>query len=232
VILSSSRRIFFLGILCLYLFPLRVLAQDSIRSPSRWYKKEGFRILAVPSLLTLYGLSVHGENGWYSSMDVYRDIQLHWPDFYSPIDNYLQFVPAATVYGLHAFGVKGENPLLKATCLYGSSFALSTLFVQGLKHTVPELRPDGSNSYSFPSGHTATAFCAAEFLHQEYGKKSVWYSVAGYTMASLTGVFRMLNNKHWESDVFVGAGIGMFSTKLCYGINRALKKRKPPKKVE
>jgi membrane-associated phospholipid phosphatase len=94
-----------------------------------------------------------------------------------------------------------------------------------LKRSVQRLRPDGSNNFSFPSGHTAIAFVTAEFMHQEYKHKSVWYSVAGYTVASATGVMRMLNNRHWLSDVMVGAGIGMVSTKVTYLVYPWLKEK-------
>ena len=55
------------------------------------------------------------------------------------------------------------------------------------------------------------------FLHKEYGlTRSPWYSVAGYSIATLTGAMRMLNNRHWISDVLVGAGIGVMSVDLGY----------------
>ena len=71
-------------------------------------------------------------------------------------------------------------------------------------------RPDGSNNKSFPSGHTATAFMAATMLHKEYGPRSPWYSIAGYSMATVT-VFRACStNKHWFSDVLVSGGSVFF----------------------
>ena len=85
-------------------------------------------------------------------------------------------------------------------------------------------RPDSSTDNSFPSGHTATAFVAAEFLHQEYGEKSVWISVGGYTMATLIGVSRVFNNRHWVSDVVAGGGIGILSTKAVYWLYPHLRK--------
>ncbi|MDR1595298.1 MAG: phosphatase PAP2 family protein, partial [Prevotellaceae bacterium] len=95
-------------------------------------------------------------------------------------------------------------------------------------------RPDGSDRFSFPSGHTATAFVAAEFLHQEYGDKSVWISIGGYGMASLIGVARVYNNKHWVSDIVAGAGIGILSTKIVYWTYPCLQKTfgKKNKKVQ
>jgi membrane-associated phospholipid phosphatase len=57
----------------------------------------------------------------------------------------------------------------------------------------------------------------AEFMHQEYKDQSVWYSIAGYTAATATGVLRMYNVRHWFSDVVAGAGIGILGTKLRTG---------------
>jgi membrane-associated phospholipid phosphatase len=35
-------------------------------------------------------------------------------------------------------------------------------------------------------------------------------------MASLIGIARVYNNRHWVSDVVAGAGIGILSTKIVY----------------
>lgn len=53
-------------------------------------------------------------------------------------------------------------------------------------------------------------------LHKEYGHRSPWYSIGGYTVATVTGVTRQLNNRHWMSDIMVGAGIGILATELGY----------------
>ena len=49
--------------------------------------------------------------------------------------------------------------------------------------------------------------------------RSPWYSVAGYGVATATGVMRVLNNRHWISDVLSGAGIGIMSTELAYALS-------------
>ena len=53
-------------------------------------------------------------------------------------------------------------------------------------------------------------------MAKEYGYKSPWYSIGAYTVATSVGVMRVLNNRHWISDVLVGAGVGIFSTNLAY----------------
>ena len=95
------------------------------------------------------------------------------------------------------------------------SAALMAISVNAIKYTAKVQRPDGSNYKSFPSGHTATAFMTATMLHKEYGLTiSPWISVAGYSVAAATGISRQFNNRHWLSDVLVGAGIGILTTEL------------------
>ncbi|MBC7868474.1 MAG: phosphatase PAP2 family protein, partial [Gloeobacteraceae cyanobacterium ES-bin-316] len=100
-----------------------------------------------------------------------------------------------------------------------------TTTIFSVKKISQQLRPDGSNYFSFPSGHTAEAFASAEFLYQEYKNVSPWYGVAGYAMAATTGYLRMYNNKHWLGDVMAGAGIGILSTKVAYWIYPTIKRK-------
>jgi membrane-associated phospholipid phosphatase len=92
----------------------------------------------------------------------------------------------------------------------------------------PSVRPRNSGSYSlfrgfaqgdsfrsFPSGHSTSAFAAAAAVSSETSR---WWPdtrwIIGpilYTGAALTGVSRMYNNRHWLSDVLVGAGVGTFA---------------------
>ena len=140
-------------------------------------------------------------------------------NFHTEIDNYTQFSGIAMTVGLKMAGVESRSswPRLAASSL--TSYAIMAGFVNSIKYTASELRPDGSTHNSWPSGHTATAFVGATILHKEYGlTRSPWYSIAGYSLATATGVMRVLNNRHWISDVLSGAGIGILSTELAYGI--------------
>ena len=66
---------------------------------------------------------------------------------------------------------------------------------------------------SFPSGHTTVAFAFAAATTAEIAARShraAW--IAGpalYGMATLVGGARMYDDKHWASDVVLGAGIGI-----------------------
>lgn len=140
-------------------------------------------------------------------------------DFKTSIDDYTQFFGPAMVVGLKLGGYEGRSDWPRLLASAGMSYAIMAGFVNGIKYTAKEMRPDGSTANSWPSGHTATAFVGATLLHKEYGlTRSPWWSVAGYGVATATGVMRVLNNRHWISDVLSGAGIGILSTELAYGI--------------
>jgi membrane-associated phospholipid phosphatase len=73
----------------------------------------------------------------------------------------------------------------------------------------------GSDYESFPSGHTLTGFAAAAAVTAEthrWWPHSTWYiGPVMYGGATLIGMSRMYNNKHWASDVMMGAAIGTFA---------------------
>lgn len=72
-----------------------------------------------------------------------------------------------------------------------------------------------SDRQSFPSGHTTTAFAAAAAVTSEIRRlqpKALPYvATVMYGGATLVGLSRMYHDKHWASDVALGAAIGTFS---------------------
>ena len=140
-------------------------------------------------------------------------------NFKTGIDDYTQFFGPAAVVGLKLGGYEGRSDWPRLLASAGMSYGIMALLVNTIKNTAKEMRPDGSTANSWPSGHTATAFVGATLLHKEYGlTRSPWFSVAGYGVATATGVMRVLNNRHWISDVLSGAGIGMVSGELGYAL--------------
>lgn len=148
------------------------------------------------------------------------------PEFHRPFDDYTQYLPAAVMYGMKVAGVKSRNSWGRMILSDALSAAIMTGTVQGIKTTTKVMRPDGSDDRSFPSGHTATAFMTATMLSKEYGHLSPWVSVGAYSMATVTGLMRMANNKHWLSDVMVGAGVGIISTEVGYWLADLICKEK------
>ena len=140
-------------------------------------------------------------------------------NFKTEIDNYTQYFGPAMAIGLKLGGVEGRSDWGRFLASSAMSYAAMAVLVNSIKYTSREMRPDGSTRNSWPSGHTATSFVGATILHKEYGlTHSPWYSVAGYSVATATGIMRVLNNRHWVSDVLSGAGIGIISGELGYAL--------------
>ena len=74
-----------------------------------------------------------------------------------------------------------------------------------IKFSVGRSRPDGGG-FSFPSGHTTSAFASATVLQRHFGWKVgvPAYAAAGYVAAS-----RVQGKRHYLSDVMFGAALGI-----------------------
>jgi len=197
------------------------IANSSIKPPVSIGYTRSFHVTSfiLPALAVAYGVTTLESNKLkYFNSELKEEIWLEGPQRNTSLDNYLQWTPAAMVYGLNLAGVHGKNNLRDRTMIYLLSQVFMNATVFSLKHTTHERRPDGSDSFSFPSGHTANAFSGAEFMWQEYKDQSLWLAASGYLVAGGTAFLRMYNNKHWLGDVVSGAGIGVASTKLAYWI--------------
>lgn len=153
-------------------------------------------------------------------------VQTKMPGFEMVFDDYIQYAPWAAHVTMGLCGVKGVSKnryqVLTADAL---AAVMMVSVVQGLKYSINRTRPNG-HSVSFPSGHTAAAFTGATLLAHEYANRSIWIPIAGYTVATATGVMRVLNNRHYVSDVVVGAAIGILSAELAYWATDAIFKDK------
>ncbi len=92
------------------------------------------------------------------------------------------------------------------TTLYAAS--VTTL----LKYSVNEPRPNNSDHYSFPSGHSTTIFSFAGVVGLEH---EWYYAVPAYALAAFVGFSRINDNMHYLHDVIGGASIGL---SYAYGI--------------
>jgi len=131
-------------------------------------------------------------------------------------DDYILYTPYLSVFGLDLCGVRAKHSFTERTLVVGTSVLIMGTSIIATKQLIHVPRPDNSNEHSFPSGHTAAAFLGAHILFREYKDVSPWIGVAGYAVASTTGTLRMINRRHWFSDVIVGAGIGILSAELSY----------------
>lgn len=106
----------------------------------------------------------------------------------------------AVAFGLPA--VNGDWQGVKQAGLsVGGAFAVT----EGLKLSIHERRPDGSDNKSFPSGHASASFAAAAMLEKRYG----WQvGIPAHLVAAFVGLSRVEAKKHFVGDVLVGAAIG------------------------
>ena len=143
--------------------------------------------------------------------------------------------PGAFIIGgtMYAIGRLGGNERLADLGWHGTEAVLVGTVVYGLgKGVFGRARPEtvdaadprafqfgrgfGGGPYaSFPSGHTTTAFAAAAAVTSETSRwwpKSTWIiAPLMYGGATSVGLSRMYHNKHWASDVAMGALLGTFA---------------------
>jgi len=180
-----------------------------------------------PASLMLYALTIKGSSGLYSSKNIRTDMRSTFPDFHTPVDNYLQFVPLVSAYVTGFIpGTKPRHSNGRRLWMFVQAQVLTSVATLALKHYTNELRPNGSDYLSFPSGHTAQAFMGAALFDAEYPGQLKGLKIGMYTLAGLTGMFAMMNDRHWANDVLFGAGVGILSVRLLYWSEQHWKKKK------
>lgn len=170
----------------------------------------------IPTAMISYGI-ITRNNQPLKTLDksTHNEVDEHFNQRVR-IDDYFQYAPAVAVYGLDLAGIKAKHNLRDRTFLMTTSYIIMGTTVLTMKKTIDVSRPDNSNNQSFPSGHTATAFVGAHILFKEYQESSPWIGASGYVVATATGALRVINKKHWLSDVITGAGIGILSAEMGY----------------
>ncbi len=133
----------------------------------------------------------------------------------TPLDDYIQYGPAAMYVGLNIFEYQNEEKAFDQAGVFLLGTGIYVAATHGLKAAITEARPDGTEK-TFSSGHTATAFFGATVLAHEYRDTHPEFVIAGYTLATATGALRIANNKHWVTDVLMSSAIGIASAELAY----------------
>jgi membrane-associated phospholipid phosphatase len=122
-----------------------------------------------------------------------------------------QFLGSATfqmagAMATYALGRSTSNRKVTAigADLFRAQIVAQTL-TQSIKMSVGRTRPDGT-SYSFPSGHTASAFATAAVLQRNLGWKA---GVPAYGIAAYIAASRVQGQRHYLSDITFGAALGI-----------------------
>ena len=189
-------------------------------SPSRWDRKDWMTAgLVVGGTGLFIGLDEEIRDAFEDNRSSTTD---DLSNIFEPFGNGAITIPALA--GFYIFGHFDENDKAKRTALIATeSFLITGLYTTILKGTFGRHRPstgDSSTTFdgfttdhnSFPSGHTSTAFAIATVFANEY-EEVPYIKPISYGLATLTGLSRMNDEKHWASDVFLGAALGYFTSK-------------------
>jgi membrane-associated phospholipid phosphatase len=113
---------------------------------------------------------------------------------------------AAAALATYAIGRLTNHP---RTAAIGADLVSAQIVTQTatsvIKMAANRTRPDGTN-YSFPSGHSATAFATATVLQRHLGWK---VGVPAYGIATYVAASRVQVKRHFLSDVAFGAALGI-----------------------
>lgn len=187
-------------------------ADDSIAAKPE-YRFQAKELIAPAALIAVGTFGVY-NNGF---KDMNRDIadkMSSWRgNHHFKADDYIQYLPMAAYLGLGAVGMKCKHPFRERLVTGATSYIVLSAITGVAKYTIKEMRPDGSNRHSFPSGHAARAFAGAELMREEYGLVP---GIAAYTVATGVAFLRLYNGKHWLNDVIAGAGVGILSARIGY----------------
>lgn len=180
-----------------------------------WIKRNPYKAIIAPVGLVGLG-AILIKNPVYDRFDFKTDLDNLFSGFKgTSIDDYLIYAPYAELVALNLIKVKCQNDFINTALIIGKAELINLTLTFGLKYLTNIERPNGAD-LAWPSGHTSEAFLAATIVNREFRYRSPWYGVAAYGIAGTVGLFRMLNNKHWLSDVVAGAGIGILSANLTY----------------
>lgn len=113
---------------------------------------------------------------------------------------------------------------------YDPAAEAEPLFKGPFGNTSRDFNGNKSNS-SFPSGHATVAFAAATVFAMEY-KTTVWVPILSYSIATLISASRITENKHWATDVFVGAVLGYLSGRQIVNNYHRYAKLKAPRQAK
>jgi membrane-associated phospholipid phosphatase len=187
-------------------------------SPVHFNAKEAIVFASVISTTALlFTIDDEGRKYFHKQNSTFNDNLKDVGNFYG---NVLPTLVAGG--GFYTVGLFSGNDEVRTTGrMIFESVAIAGLITTITKSVIGRHRPyteDGSTKFEGPtfkpdylslsSGHTTVAFALsttlANRLHNTYA------SIGLYTLAGITSLARVYDDKHWLSDVFLGSAIGYF----------------------
>lgn len=137
-------------------------------------------------------------------------------------------VAGAAVAGTWLVGtISGSEAIRRVGRRAFEAFLVNSVVTTVVKVGVGRARPDSghegddfrpgsfsSNNWSYPSGHTSTVFALATVVSAELGDEAPWVPFIAYPLAGWTGMSRVLDSRHWFTDVVAGAALGVLTGRL------------------
>jgi len=199
--------------------------KEVFTSPARWNSKDWLTLGAISASLGV--VMVFDEDIQHGIRRGRTNALTEIFDNVQPFGNEYAIGVVGTFY---LWGEVFKDPRAKSTAL--DSIAATAIgpgiIVNVTKYLVGRSRPtDGKGAYnfqpfsshdSFMSGHTTEAFTLASVITEHYS--APWIKVTAYALAGTVGYARLNNNRHWASDVLVGAVVGTYVGKTVVRFNR------------
>ena len=92
---------------------------------------------------------------------------------------------------------------------YLLNFVVVNFGTAALQVLIPEKRPVGESTKSFPSGHASAAFSGATYVHFRY---SLYEARWLYAMATFVAFSRFYGDRHHIHDLLASAGLSLLSS--------------------
>ncbi len=172
-----------------------------------------YKQIIIPASLIVTGSLLRNSQ---TNLDVKKYRDQEFSNFKTESDDYFQYVPFVLTYSGNYLGFKSKHGNKQMFTNHIVSSLIMSATVIGIKKMVGDLRPDYTAFNSFPSGHTTNAFNLAMMQYLEYKDDNLWFASSGFVFAITTGLFRVLNDRHWLSDVVAGSGIGMLTSLIVF----------------
>jgi membrane-associated phospholipid phosphatase len=192
-----------------------------LKSPGRWEKQDwviASGVIAATGVAMVFDEEIaafaqRNRSPFFDDANAY---------FFDPFGKMYYTVPLMGAFLVYGSLSKNKKPQWVALDFFKAS-VYSAVLVTSLKHIAHRHRPfqttdrsphhwDGPftndwNHTSFPSGHTIMAWTFASVLATHY-KDYTWVPITAYSLATMAGLARVYGDKHWMSDVVVGAALG------------------------
>ncbi|MCC7331141.1 MAG: phosphatase PAP2 family protein [Flavobacteriales bacterium] len=203
---------FFKTIFCSFFVGFTIFSNAQTPSTHENNNKSPINII-LPAAFIVGGVALNGSTLEKKlAIDVRNTVG---NDYQFKIDDYIQYLPMVEIYAADAFSVASKNNWKNQTKYLALSQLTTALIVHTIKFGLKKERPDHTAN-SFPSGHTSQSIVGATVLFHEFKDEKPLLAYSGYIFVATTGAFRIINNRHWLSDVVFGAGVGLLMTNIVY----------------